>query len=101
MSPDQVLALVAQFQALPLPQQIVVGTVIAVATLVIGRFLHNTLFNSLARRPPIFEGVPYVGGLIKFAWVSGGVAGSSSNLLQAFFSDTYRRLAACRTAPST
>lgn len=42
----------------------------AVVALVVIRILANTFHGS---RPPIFEGIPFVGGLMKFAGVSANV----------------------------
>mmetsp|Transcript_6366 Transcript_6366/g.14126 ORF Transcript_6366/g.14126 Transcript_6366/m.14126 type:complete len:494 (+) Transcript_6366:74-1555(+) len=46
-------------------QLAVVSAVFAVSVAVIGRVLFNTVLNG--KRPPVFEGIPFVGGLLKFA----------------------------------
>lgn len=51
----------------PLWQLGLVVSVVLTAALLVGRVLLNTLLNG--KRPPIMEGYPFVGGLIKFAQV--------------------------------
>lgn len=49
------------------PLALAITTVAAVVALTVIRFLSNTFHGS---KPPIFEGIPFVGGLMKFAGVS-------------------------------
>ena len=58
---------IATLSALPLPQLIAVSVVVVLLAAIVARVLSNT-FNGKA--PPIDEGIPFVGGLIKFSKVS-------------------------------
>ena len=60
-------AVVEALKQLPLWQLVVAGGVVLGLALAIGRLLFNTVLNG--KRPPIMEGLPYVGGLIKFMQV--------------------------------
>lgn len=51
------------------PLALVITAAAAVVALAVIRVLANTFHGS---KPPIFEGFPFVGGLMKFAGVSGG-----------------------------
>ncbi len=48
-------------------QQLVLITVLTLVCVLLGRFLSNTVGNGQA--PPIFEGLPFIGGLLKFTKV--------------------------------
>lgn len=49
------------------PLALVITAAAAVVALAVIRILANTFHGN---KPPIFEGIPYVGGLMKFAGVS-------------------------------
>jgi len=49
------------------PLTLAITTVAAIVALAVIRVLANTFHGS---KPPVFEGIPYVGGLMKFAGVS-------------------------------
>ena len=53
----------AGLRGLPLPLLYAVGTGIALLALIFLRLISNSL---PAKSPPIFEGTPFVGGIIKF-----------------------------------
>lgn len=53
----------ARVRSMPLPLLYAVGTGVALLALVILRFISNSL---PAKSPPIFEGTPYIGGIMKF-----------------------------------
>ena len=65
--PVDILALSEGLQDLPLPQLIAVATGVVLLAALVMRVLTNK-FNGKA--PPIDEGIPFVGGLIKFSKVS-------------------------------
>ncbi len=50
------------------PVTVLVSTVLlaTLVLLVVSRVLGNTVINSLQKRPPVFEGIPFIGGLLKF-----------------------------------
>jgi len=60
-------ALTEGFQALPLPQLIAVAIGVVFLTALLMRILGNKFHGNT---PPIDEGIPFVGGLIKFSKVS-------------------------------
>lgn len=62
-----IAGLVERLQQLPLPAQIGVGVVVLFLSLIVLRLLSNILVFG---KPPVFEGIPYIGGLIKFSKVS-------------------------------
>lgn len=70
----QMDALIALSGGLPLPLLVAAATAVAALALLVGRLLYNTKLVQ-GKRPPIFEGLPYVGGLIKFAKASRGAIG--------------------------
>ena len=49
-------------------QQLVLATILTLACVFLGRILANTV--GVGKSPPIFEGMPFVGGLLKFTRVS-------------------------------
>lgn len=53
----------AGLRGLPLPLVYAVGTGIALLALIFLRLISNSL---PAKSPPIFEGTPFVGGIMKF-----------------------------------
>ncbi len=53
-------------RGLPLPLLYAVGTGIALLALVVLRVISNSL---PAKSPPIFEGTPFIGGIMKFVKV--------------------------------
>ncbi len=59
-------ALAAGFFSLPAPALYAASALIVVASAVVLRLLFNSLHG---KTPPVFEGVPYIGGLLKFAAV--------------------------------
>jgi sterol 14-demethylase len=61
------MALEALMAGTASPLMLVGCTLAALAVLVIVRLLSNSMQSS---RPPVFEGLPFVGGLMKFAGVS-------------------------------
>ena len=63
-----IISLAEGLQALPLPLQLAVGAVVLLLTLLVGRVLSNALPG---KAPPVDEGIPFVGGLIKFSKVRG------------------------------
>ena len=63
-----IISLAEGLQALPLPLQLAVGVVVLLLTLLVGRVLSNALPG---KAPPVDEGIPFVGGLIKFSKVRG------------------------------
>lgn len=48
------------------PQLIAAASAVLALALIVGRVLFN---NLPGKRPPILEGIPYIGGLLKFARV--------------------------------
>lgn len=54
---------------MPTPYMVLAACVVVSATLILGRLLANALPG---KQPPILEGIPYIGGLLKFVKVSGG-----------------------------
>lgn len=63
------------------PLSAVITLAAAVAALAVIRILANTFHGS---KPPIFEGIPFVGGLMKFAGVSAYCSASGQPLLKCF-----------------
>lgn len=55
-------------QELPPWQLGMAVSLVLVAAALVGRVLANSFTG---KRPPIFEGIPYIGGLLKFVAVSG------------------------------
>ncbi len=47
--------------------QLALGAIIVLVSVIVGRLLQNSLPGN---RPPVFEGVPFIGGLMKFVGVS-------------------------------
>ena len=66
MAVDMV-ALTGSLQALPLPQLIAVATGVVFLAALVMRILGNKFHG---KAPPVDEGIPFVGGLIKFSKVS-------------------------------
>ena len=64
--PVDIVALTEGLQALPLPQLIAVATGVVVLAALVMRILSNTFHG---KAPPVDEGIPFVGGLIKFSKV--------------------------------
>lgn len=62
--PVDIVALTEGLQALPLPQLIAVATGVVVLAALVMRVLSNTFHG---KAPPVDEGIPFVGGLIKFS----------------------------------
>ena len=60
------ISLAEGLQALSLPLQLAVGSLWLLLTLLAGRVLSNALPS---KAPPVDEGIPFVGGLIKFSKV--------------------------------
>ncbi|GFR40145.1 hypothetical protein Agub_g701 [Astrephomene gubernaculifera] len=56
--------LIVLMSNLSITQLVVAGSAVLFLTLVVGRLLFNGIPG---KRPPVFEGIPYVGGLLKFA----------------------------------
>lgn len=48
-------------------QQLVLITVLTLVCVLFGRYLANTVGNG--QTPPVFEGLPFIGGLLKFTKV--------------------------------
>jgi hypothetical protein len=48
-------------------QLVLVGAAVLFAAAVLGRLIFNGLPS---KRPPVFEGIPFIGGLLKFIGVS-------------------------------
>lgn len=61
-----VSSVVQSLQQLPLPALVAVSVLLLVGGLVVLRVLSNTFHG---RAPPVDEGIPFVGGLIKFSKV--------------------------------
>jgi hypothetical protein len=61
------VALAEGLQALPLPQLIAMATGVVFLAALVMRILGNKFHG---KAPPIEEGIPFVGGLIKFSKVS-------------------------------
>jgi sterol 14-demethylase len=53
-----------KLQDLPLTILLPAAFIIVAATVIVGRLLQNSLLNG--KRPPVFEGLPIVGGILKF-----------------------------------
>lgn len=64
-----IVSLTEGLAQLPMPYLAVGATVLLLATAVVLRVLSNTL---TFKAPPVMEGIPFVGGLIKFSKVRGG-----------------------------
>lgn len=62
----QAADVVQLLQELPVWQLIPLVSVVVVASLVVARLVMNSLPG---KTPPIFEGIPFIGGLIKFTKV--------------------------------
>lgn len=67
---DQLLAAVAALQALPVVAQVAVALGSTLLLAVCLRLLKHTVLRGSA--PPVEEGIPFIGGLLKFAKVRGG-----------------------------
>lgn len=72
------MAALAAFYALPLAAQVVVAGALLLAGLTLLRILGNSLPG---KAPPVDEGIPFVGGLIKFSKVRGALAGPAGDLM--------------------
>lgn len=59
--------MIAGMLALPLPALLLVSALLTVALAVIGRLLQTKVLNG--NKPPVFEDIPFIGGLLKFAKV--------------------------------
>lgn len=66
---DQLQAVVAALQALPLAAQVAVAVGSTLVLAVCLRLLKHTVLRGSA--PPVEEGIPFIGGLLKFAKVRG------------------------------
>ena len=64
--PLDIVALSEGLQALPLPQLIAVATGVVFLAALVMRLLSHTFHGNA---PPIDEGIPFVGGLIRFSKV--------------------------------
>ncbi len=58
----------ADLRALPLPILYVGATAIFLLAIAALRLISNSLPS---KAPPVFEGLPFIGGIVKFASVSG------------------------------
>lgn len=61
-----IVSLTEGLAQLPMPYLVVGATVLLMVTAVVLRVLSNTL---TFKAPPVMEGIPFVGGLIKFSKV--------------------------------
>ncbi len=61
-------------QALPPSLLAAAFTVAALALVVVARLVHNSLPGSA---PPVFEGIPFIGGVLKFVKVQCARGGSA------------------------
>ncbi len=52
---------------------VLLGTAFAVAVAVVARYVQNTLL--IGNKPPVYEDIPFVGGLLKFIKVRRGRCG--------------------------
>jgi hypothetical protein len=59
------------------PVALVIATTAAFVALAVIRILANTFHGN---KPPIFEGIPFVGGLMKFAGVSARPGAGASHV---------------------
>lgn len=66
MAPIDVQLLHAQLQAMPFPMLVAVAMTAVVAVMFAVRIISNTFHGS---SPPVDEGIPFVGGLMKFSKV--------------------------------
>lgn len=62
-------ALANGLQALPLPYLVAGATGLVLLGMLALRVLQNTVGAKLGKAPPVEEGIPFVGGLIKFSKV--------------------------------
>lgn len=62
----EIIAITAGLQALPIAVVVLMATALVLLAAVLARILTNTFHG---KAPPVDEGIPFIGGLIKFSKV--------------------------------
>ncbi len=88
---DHLLALSGSYGPLQLA---VVGALLGLVALIAARVMQNLLPSG---RPPVFEGIPFIGGILKFSKV-GSTAGTPATFFGASWPELGAAVSDCRHA---